>query len=130
LAIGLGVADRVWFAGAVDDSTLQRIYRDSDLFVLPSTGEGFGLVYAEAMAHGLPCIGARGCGSEDAIIEGTTGRFVDETRPEAVAAAAAWLLDSRRYASISAQAVERAERELGAEAFGRRLLSVLDGCAR
>ena len=127
LASRLGVADRVWFAGTVDHSTLQTIYRDGDLFVLPSTGEGFGLVYAEAMAHGLPCVGARGCGSEDAIVDGSTGRFVDEARPEAVARAAAWLLDPRRYASISAQAVDRVRGELHADAFGRRLLAVFDG---
>jgi phosphatidyl-myo-inositol dimannoside synthase len=127
LASKLSVADRVSFTGAVDDSTLEKIYRGSDLFVLPSTQEGFGLVYAEAMAYGLPCIGARGCGSEDAIIDGTTGRLVDEPGPETVAAAAAWALDPRRYVSLSAQAVDRARHELSADAFGRRLLAALDG---
>jgi phosphatidylinositol alpha-1,6-mannosyltransferase len=122
----LGLTHRVWFAGAVDESSLETIYRGSDLFVLPSTGEGFGLVYAEAMAHGLPCVGTRGCGAEDAIIDGVTGRLVDAPpQPASVAAAVLWSLDPRRYRSLSGRAIERARTELSADAFGARLLGAL-----
>jgi phosphatidylinositol alpha-1,6-mannosyltransferase len=130
LATELGVADRISFTGAVEDTVLEKFYRDSDLFVLPSTQEGFGLVYAEAMGYGLPCIGARGCGSEDAIIDGATGRLIDEPGAEAVAAAAVWTLDPRRYASLSAQALHRARHDLSADAFGNRLVAALDGVDR
>jgi phosphatidylinositol alpha-1,6-mannosyltransferase len=129
LAIDLGVTDRVSFSGRVDDETLQRLYCDSDLFVLPSTGEGFGLVYVEAMAHGLPCIGAHGCGTEDAIVDGLTGRLVDAPSPAAIAAAAAWALDPSQYAALSAASVARARDELSAEAFGRRLFAALEAVA-
>jgi phosphatidylinositol alpha-1,6-mannosyltransferase len=126
IATGLGVTDRVSFTGRVDDETLQRLYRDSDLFVLPSTGEGFGLVYAEAMARGLPCIGAAGCGTEEAVVDGVTGRLVDQPTPTAIAAATAWALDQSRYAALSAAAVARARDELSAEAYGRRLFAALE----
>jgi phosphatidylinositol alpha-1,6-mannosyltransferase len=126
LAREVGVLDRVLFTGNVDEATLDRAYRDNDLFVLPSTGEGFGLVYAEAMAHGLPCVGARGCGTEDVVVDGITGRLVDEPSPLAVAEAAAWALDPSRYETLSTQATCRARRELCADGFGLRLLAALD----
>jgi phosphatidylinositol alpha-1,6-mannosyltransferase len=126
LAVDIGVTERVSFTGRVDDETLRHLYRDNDLFVLPSTGEGFGLVYVEAMAHGLPCIGAAGCGTEDAIDDGVTGRLVDQPTPAAIAAAVAWALDPSRYAVLSAAAVARARDYLSADAYGRRLFAALE----
>lgn len=66
----------VTFTGAVDDATLQALYADASAFVLPSTGEGFGLVYLEAMAHGLPVIGARAGGTPEVVVDGETGVLV------------------------------------------------------
>jgi phosphatidylinositol alpha-1,6-mannosyltransferase len=126
LAQALGVSDRVCFAGSVDNPTLDRIYEESDLFILPSTGEGFGLVYAEAMARGLPCIGARGCGSEDAIIDGATGRLLDDVDAAAIAAAAKSILEEPQYAAFSTKAVQWATSELSADAFGHRLAAALE----
>jgi glycosyltransferase involved in cell wall biosynthesis len=130
LAQALGVSERVCFAGSVDGPTLDRIYQESDLFILPSTGEGFGLVYAEAMARGLPCIGARGCGSEDAIIDGATGLLLDDVGPAAIAAAATRILEGSQYATLSASAARWASTELSANAFGRRLAAALESVDR
>jgi phosphatidylinositol alpha-1,6-mannosyltransferase len=49
-----GVADRVYFMGALDPAILVDAYRMADLFVMPSTGEGFGIAFLEAMACGTP----------------------------------------------------------------------------
>ena len=57
LASELGVEDRVRFLGKVPFEDLPDAYRAADLFALPSTGEGFGIVYIEAMACGTPAIG-------------------------------------------------------------------------
>lgn len=56
LARDEGVTDRVIFAGLVDAKELVDHYRMADLFVMPSTGEGFGIVYLEAACCGVPSV--------------------------------------------------------------------------
>jgi glycosyltransferase involved in cell wall biosynthesis len=52
-----GLADRVGLLGAVGADELATLYACADLFVLPSRFEGYGMAYAEAIAHGVPVIG-------------------------------------------------------------------------
>lgn len=68
-----GVADFVRFLGKVPKSDLVELYRAADLFALPSTGEGFGIVFVEAMACGTPAIGLAVGGAPDALGHGTLG---------------------------------------------------------
>jgi glycosyltransferase involved in cell wall biosynthesis len=51
-----GIGDRVMITGAVDDRELVRLYRESDLFVFPSSHEGYGIALAEALSCGLPYV--------------------------------------------------------------------------
>ena len=76
LAERLDLAGAVEFAGPVDDATLRAAYRDCALFALPSRGEGFGIVFLEAMAHGKACLGAR-AGAIPEIIDDTSGVLAD-----------------------------------------------------
>lgn len=74
--------DRVTFTGFVDDSQLHSLLLSSDLFILttsltPVAYEGFGLVYLEAAASGLPVLAARIAGAVEAVKEGVTGFFVE-----------------------------------------------------
>jgi phosphatidylinositol alpha-1,6-mannosyltransferase len=78
LAIKTGAKDRVRFLGAVDSQTLAEIYRCADLFVMPSTGEGFGVAFLEAMASGTPALGLDIAGSCDALGEGELGSVAAE----------------------------------------------------
>lgn len=73
LAGELGVADCVEFAGAVDRSRLESLYREADLMVMPSTGEGFGIAFVEAMASGTLALGLDCDGSIDALGDGELG---------------------------------------------------------
>lgn len=86
LAIKTGVTDRVMFLGAVGSQTLSEIYRSADLFVMPSTGEGFGVAFLESMASGTPALGLDVAGSCDALGDGELGAVAPESEiPEAVA---------------------------------------------
>ncbi len=93
LAHRLGVADRVVFAGQVADEELADHYRLGDAFVMPNRAlpngdtEGFGLVFLEANACGLPVIAGRDGGSTDAVRDGVNGLVVDgHSLPEVAAA--------------------------------------------
>ena len=55
----LGVADRVVFTGFVDEAHKPDYYRLADAYVMPSRGEGFGIVFLEALACGIPVLGSR-----------------------------------------------------------------------
>src|SRR6266516_49058 len=89
LAVELGLADRVNFVGRVDDTELISHYENADLFVLPSGAsatsfEGFGIVYIEANAMGVPTMAVRAGGSAEAVEEGLSGFFVQQPTVEAV----------------------------------------------
>jgi len=83
-AARLGVAHAVRFAGYQED--VVSAYAAMDVFVLPSRDEGFGLVFLEAMAVGVPVVGTRVIGSEDAVEDGVTGLLVPYADPAALAA--------------------------------------------
>ncbi len=79
----LGLQNCVHLMGRVPDETLLGWYGAADVFVLPSINsewkfEGYGLVHMEASAAGLPVIGTRDCGAEDAIDDGVTGLLVPQ----------------------------------------------------
>lgn len=76
LARGLGVATRVRFLGKIPIAALPDLYRAADLFALPSTGEGFGISFVEAMACGTPAIGLAVGGAPDALADGALGACV------------------------------------------------------
>ena len=77
-----GVADHVIFAGQIPESEKVAHYNLADAFVMPSTGEGFGIVLIEAAACGVPVIGSRADGSREALRDGLLGRLVDPRKPE------------------------------------------------
>ena len=78
LANKRGVGDRVRFMGAVSRQTLIDAYRIADLFLMPSTGEGFGIAFLEAMASGTPALGLAVAGARDALADGELGIAVTE----------------------------------------------------
>jgi len=86
LAQDLGVANQVVFAGFVPDEELIDHYRLADVYVMPSK-EGFGIVYLEAMACGVPVISGDDDGSADPLQDGKVGWQVPYRDPEAVATA-------------------------------------------
>jgi phosphatidyl-myo-inositol dimannoside synthase len=79
-----GIADRVIFTGRLSDDDRAACYDAAHAFAMPSTGEGFGFVFLEAAAHGLPVLGGATDGSIDALRDGALGLAVDPGNPEAL----------------------------------------------
>ena len=81
-ARSLGVADRVVFAGFIPEKEKPDHYRLADAYVMPGWGEGFGFVYLEAMACGIPVLGSKLDGSREALRDGALGILVDPHDPD------------------------------------------------
>lgn len=95
----------------------------ADLLCLPSYREGFGNVVIEAAALGLPCLGTRIVGLQDAVVDGVTGVLVPPKDEAALARALAELLaDDHRRSVLGAAARRRVLAEFDAEVVNRRLL--------
>lgn len=84
LAAQMGLSKSVIFAGRVADDEVPFYYRLADVFVMPSTGEGFGIVFLEAAAAGLPVVGGNRDGSVDALADGAIGTLVDPSDQQAL----------------------------------------------
>jgi phosphatidylinositol alpha-1,6-mannosyltransferase len=74
-----GVDNEVRFLGHVPRQTLPDLYRAAELFVMPSSGEGFGIVLLEAMACGTPAVGLAVGGASDALCDGELGAVLEES---------------------------------------------------
>ena len=118
----LGVADRVALRGRGAARSLMPLYRDYDLFVLPTRpGEGIPRVLLEAMADGLPVVTTNVAGIASLIRDGDNGLLLDDSSPAAVAGAIRRLIrapDLRRrlieagYETARAHTLERQAAEM------------------
>lgn len=77
----LGVFDHVVFTGFISEEEKRDVYALADVYVMPGRGEGFGIVYLEAMAMGVPAIASTADGSRDAVLDGRLGQMVDPNDP-------------------------------------------------
>jgi len=108
----LALGDSVLLLGNVSRERLASEYVNADLFCLPSVQEGFGIVFLEAMAAGLPIVACRAAAVPEVVVDGLSGLLVPPRDPAALARALAELLREPARA-----------RALGAE--GRRRVSEL-----
>lgn len=104
-----GIAQSVFLPGFLPIEDLRRLYKYCFAFVMPSTQEGFGLSYLEAMSYGKPCIGCFDQGTEDVVVDRETGYLIHdkEDRAELIRAISDLLDDPIRA------------RELGVNGFNR-----------
>lgn len=121
-----GDPSAVRFLGFVPEPELLELYRLADLYVMPSTQEGFGIVYLEAAACGLRVVGGEGGGSGDAIPDARIGVTVEPSDTNALVEA----IDRQlRLGPADAAAVEPYRRRHFAGA-ARLLLARLQGGTR
>jgi glycosyltransferase involved in cell wall biosynthesis len=122
----LGIDHAVRFAGYQED--VVSAYAAMDVFVLPSRDEGFGLVFLEAMAMGVPVVGTRVIGSEDAVEDGVTGLLVPYADAAALAGVVRRLLDDAELARrLRDTAAERVRRQFSREQFTAQVETVYRG---
>ena len=113
-----GVADSVTFVGEVPHCSTPTYYAAGDLFVLPNrqladgNNEGFGLVFLEANACGLPVIAGRDGGPSEVVADGVNGLVVDGRDPGAIASAIVRLASDRDlYQRLRAGGLATAQRQ-------------------
>ncbi len=94
-AARLGISERLHFPGWLDKSDLLEQYQKANIFVLPSRHEGMPNVVLEAMGCGLPVIATRIAGSEDLVLDGTTGYLIEPDDPQGLAEALVRLIDHK-----------------------------------
>ena len=78
----LELSDNIHFLGFVEDDQLPYVYQQSDVYIMPSTCEGFGFVFAEAMAHGKSCIAGNVDASPEVVRHNETGLIVEPRNVE------------------------------------------------
>ncbi len=122
LAQEMGVAGRVIFTGFVADKLLPSYYDACDLFVLPSTKEGFGIVFLEAMYHGKACVGAMAGGVPEVIEDGQTGLLAEPSSVDSFVRCVVRLLGNRQEREVMGRrGQERLERHFSYEKFRDRV---------
>jgi teichuronic acid biosynthesis glycosyltransferase TuaC len=132
LARELGIAERVEFRGQLPPGEAVAAARAASAFVLPSVDEAFGVAYVEAMAAGVPAIGARGePGPEEIAASGDGMRLVAPGDPEGLAAEIRGLLDEPRWRrELGDAARETVQRAFTWEGCGRATVAAYEEALR
>jgi phosphatidyl-myo-inositol dimannoside synthase len=135
LAVSHQVHPRVRFLGRVPEAELAPLYASADVFSMLCRdrwggleAEGFGIVFVEAAACGVPSVAGRSGGSHEAVVDGETGFVVPPRDVDAVRDALARVLgDDALRARLGMAARERATHELSYEVLANRLLPLTRG---
>ena len=121
-----GLGDRVSVVGELDPSALEERFAEADLFVLPTLYEGYGMVVAEALAHGLPVIATR-TGAIPELVLPDAGYVVSPGDPKAFGEALSRVLtDEAVYTSLAEGAYSARERLPTWDAACKRAEEVLN----
>ena len=124
----LNLEQHVTFTGFIPEVELADHYRLADLYVMPSTGEGFGIVYLESLACGRPCLVGNEDASPEAIDHGRLGFVVAPRDPVQIAKAILSFFSRRHdkpWLHEENYLHNETTRLFGGEAFSRRLVSAI-----
>jgi phosphatidyl-myo-inositol dimannoside synthase len=131
LAGELKVRDRVHFLENLANEEVAACYANCEIFGLPSTGEGFGMVFLEAMAFGKPVVAAACGGPTDIVRNGANGVLVPPCDAIALTQSLKQLLDDPSLrARMGLCAIETVKREYSFDVFRENLEKILSGLGR
>jgi phosphatidylinositol alpha-1,6-mannosyltransferase len=120
------VAESIVFTGFVPDQDIDKVWRESTVFAMPSRGEGFGLVYIEAMRHGRPVIASIHDAAPEINLDGVTGYNVNLDKPDELPQRLIYLLKNPSQAATLGLNGQRHWREhFSYSAFKKRFLPIL-----
>jgi len=121
-----GVKRHVHFLSGLSYEQLAACYSACEIFALPSRGEGFGLVYLEAMARGKPVIGGAHGGAPEVIEDGVTGYLVPHGDAAQLASSVDTLLaDPELGQKMGERGRQRVERDFQFSVFANSLKKIL-----
>lgn len=131
LVAALSLTDRVMFTGELDNEQAVKEAQSATIFAMPSTDEAFGVAYVEAMAGGVPAIGARGEPGPEHLAARTIGmRLVPPGEPEALAEEIAELLEPRWGGRVSSAARKAARERYSWQACGKATVDAYEEALR
>lgn len=124
----LQIEDLVHFNSNVDDTTLAQFYKECAFFIMPSSGEGFGIVFLEAMSNAKACIGALGCGTNDVIDHERTGFLLNQEVSEIEKAIQNLISDSALRKSMGREGLNKLNQEFSFNQFSELINQRLSIC--
>ena len=114
------------YVGELSNAELRELYITSDLFCMPSLVEGYGLVYLEALACGLPVIATRNTGAADMVQDGREGFIVPIQDVEALAEKLEWAYRNRAALTEMRTSARRLAEQYSWLRFRRELIGVIE----
>lgn len=120
------LTDNVKVIGYVSEEELSSYFLLADVFIMPSKGEGFGIVFIEAAAHGCQVIAGNVDGSTDALLKGELGQLVDPNKEQEILAAIQSAINNKQHQP-------KVQQELAVEHFGfdqyiEKVGKLMDNC--
>jgi glycosyltransferase involved in cell wall biosynthesis len=129
IAADFGVSESVRFLTGLSRREIAACYARCEIFALPSTGEGFGLVFLEAMAFGKPLVGTSCGGTTDVVEDSVNGALVPPGDSDRLVEALAVLLeDELLRAKLGQRGAEIVRRDFSFEVFRNKLEIILEEC--
>ena len=120
------VPEGVVFLGGLTTAEVAHLYPEHDLFVMPSRFEAFGIVFTEALAHGLPVVGRSAFAMPEIIEPGKNGALVDGEDPTELAATIVGVLEDPGVREYTIQAAEYVRTKFSWEAVAERMLTAIE----
>jgi glycosyltransferase involved in cell wall biosynthesis len=123
----LKLSDNVIFTGFVSELTLEALYKRCKAFVMPSTKEGFGLVYLEAMKHKKPCVALKDSSAQEIIKDKESGLLIENQSPQHIAQAIISLLQDDAWTiQLGENGYDLYQKQFTWDLFTKRLSLYLD----